>query len=154
LGFTRKSDWSADEHRMMRAAARHFLTRAAAALIVAGIAAYAAAALRAREHAHDALQAALKADYSRLERLLPPVAVQSELLRPTPEKIEQSTAADPHEREIAEILLFRDRPSPSRSAFLRDQLLAAQPDQVQVIAASLGAHPEQAGLENLKRVLG
>jgi formylglycine-generating enzyme required for sulfatase activity len=151
--FTRHRIWSVDERRMMRAAGRRVLTRAAAVVALAMTVAYATFAFLGRERARSALESALKSDYESLPRALPQIAAQSAALRPALEKLEGSDSTPPHEREIAEILLYREWPTPARAAFLVDNLLKAVPDEVMVIGDALAAHPDKAGLEKLRSAL-
>jgi len=153
VAFTRHQEWSADERRMMQAASRHYLSRAACALALAGGLSYVIYLVRDREGAQASLKAALKADYRNIPDLIPQIAAHSAVLRPTLLKLE--TASAPlHDREVAEILLYRDLPNPERAAFLRDRLCFAQPDEVKVICDALAAHPLHAGKDKLRELLG
>ncbi len=151
--FTRSRSWSADERRMMRAATRRVLTRAAAAVGVSVTVGYAAFSVRDRERARAALQGALKADYENLPRMLPEFSTRAAAQRSTLEELEHDKTTPPHEREVAEILLYRDWPTPARARFLFDRLLAAGPAEVKVIGEALAARPEEAGIDMLRRVL-
>ncbi|MFI5459033.1 MAG: protein kinase [Isosphaerales bacterium] len=153
VGFTRHRARSADERRLMSAAARHYFTRGAAAIAIAAALGWAAYFIRDRERADAALGRALKADYQNLQGLVPELAVHSGTLRPTLEGLERSASAPLHDREVAEVLLYRDRPTRERAAALRARLPAAQPDEVMVVRESLAAHPEHAGIDELNRVL-
>src|SRR5262249_17967163 len=106
VAFTRPRAWTADERRMMRAATRHFLIRSGAAVLISGTIAYLALTIRHRERTRAALDSALKADYENLPPLLPSLAAEGVALRPVLEKLEHSGATPPHEREVAEILLY------------------------------------------------
>ncbi|MGO9913562.1 MAG: protein kinase domain-containing protein [Isosphaeraceae bacterium] len=151
--FTRSRSWSADERRMMRAATRRVLTRAAAAVGVSVTVGYAVHSVRDRERARAALQGALKADYENLPRMLPEFAARASALRPALEELENDKTTPPHERAVAEILLYREWPTPARARFLFDRLPAAGPDEVKVIGAALAARPEAAGIDMLRRAL-
>jgi len=153
VSFTRSRSWSADERRMMRAATRHVLARAAIVLAVAMAIAYAVFAVRDRERGRAALGAALKADYANLPRLLPEIATRGQALRSTLEELENDKTTPEHEREVAQILLYRNWPTPARARFLFDRVLAAGPDEVKVIGETLAAHPEFAGVDMLRQVL-
>ena len=153
LRFTRRRIWTTDERRMMKAATWHYLTRAVAALALIGAVAYAAVSLRNRERANNTLETALRADYAHLPRLLADLSNNSAFLQPTLERLETNKSTTLTEREVATILLYRDRPTPDRASFLFERLLAAEPDEVQVIGDALAIHPEHAGTEKLRNVL-
>ncbi len=137
----------------MRAATRRVLTRAAAAVGVCTTVGYAIFSVRDRERARAALQGALKADYENLPRILPEVRARGAALRSTLEELENDKTAPPHEREVAEILLYRQWPTPARARFLFDRLLAAGPEEAKVIGEALAERPEAAGIDALRRVL-
>src|SRR5262249_11253048 len=150
--------YSADERRMMRAAARHHLPRVVAALVVAvgvamGVLNYAAAVVRDREQAAAALARALREDLRNLPGLLPELDAHRTVLRASLERLEQDQSAPQKDREVAQVPLYRDRPTEGRAAALRARLLAAGPDEVNVIRDALAMHPERAGISVLHRVL-
>ncbi len=153
LRFTRPGAWSADERRMMKAATWHFLIRVLAAIVIIGVLAYAAVSVRNRERAQNSLETALRADFAHLPRLLSDLSDRSAFLRPTLERLEKSESTQLHDREVATILLFRDRPTPDRARFLLGRLLAAEPDEMRVIGDALALHPEHAGAAMLRSVL-
>jgi serine/threonine protein kinase/formylglycine-generating enzyme required for sulfatase activity len=153
LRFTRPRTWSADERRMMKAATWRFLIRVVAAIALIGAVAYAAVSIRNRERAHNALETALRSDFAHLPRLLADLSDRSAFLRPTLERLEKDQASQSQDREVATILLFRDRPTPDRASFLLGRLLAAEPDEMRVLSDALALHPEHAGTETLRRLL-
>jgi formylglycine-generating enzyme required for sulfatase activity len=137
----------------MRAAGRHYVSRAALAAVVIAAVGYAILVVRDRERADAALARALKADYQNLPELIPGLSAFSSHLRPTLEALEGNRSAPPHDRGVAEILLYRDRPTRSRAEALRRRLLVAQPDEAMSIRDALAKHPEHAGFDELRRVL-
>jgi formylglycine-generating enzyme required for sulfatase activity len=151
--FTRHRAWSTDERRMMRAATRRVLTGAALAVLVAASVATLVVTTLNRERARAALESALEADYENLPRLVPEIATHATALRPALETLEKSPATPPHELAVAEILLYRQWPTPARARFLADSLPTAGPELVNVIGDALAARPNEAGLDNLRRTL-
>jgi len=153
VGFTRRRTRSADEGRMMWAAARHHVRRGAAAVAIVLALSWAVYLIRDRDRADAALGRAMKADYPNLQGMVVELGAHSGVLRPTLERLEHDASEPPHYRDVAAILLYRDRPTAERAAFLRARLLAARPDELLVVRDSLAAHPEHAGLGELRRVL-
>jgi eukaryotic-like serine/threonine-protein kinase len=151
--FTRYRSWTTDERRLMRAATRQIVLRAAALLISVALAGYAAVSIRNRDRANAALDNALHADYARLPLVLPQIAANIGLLRPRLERLANDLEAPLHDREVATVALFDDQPNAARSAFLADRLVSAQPDEVWVIGQALAAHPEHAGADLLQKRL-
>ena len=84
---------------------------------------------------------------------LPRSAAHRDLLRPTLERLEKNTSAPRQDRDVAELLLYRDRPTLERAAALRSRLEAAGPDEVMVIRDTLAVQPRHAGIDDLRRVL-
>ena len=138
---------------MMHAASTRYLVRTASALALTCAISYGAYSVRDREAAMATLEGALAADYQRLPDLLPELAAHRAIIRPTLEKLEADSSTRPHEREVAAILLYRDQPTPERAAFLRDRLVVAGPDEVEVIRNALAVHPRSAGKDDLRGVL-
>ena len=141
---------------MMRAATRHHLLRAAATVLLAIGLAWAVAAHRARDHADALLAQAMEANYRNLPGLFRELACVPR--RPPPAA--PGAGGGPvgptmHRREVAEMLLYLDRPTAELGAALRDRLTAAQaqPEEVAALRGVLAAHPAQAGAEALRRVL-
>jgi eukaryotic-like serine/threonine-protein kinase len=153
VAFTRARTWNGNERRMMKRATRHFVLRAAAALMVGGAGCYTVAAVRNRDRAQHALETARRADYPSLSRSLADLRVHSERLRPDLERIEANNESSLRDREVAAIALYRDRPKAERAQFLSGRLLRAVPDLAKVIGDALAEHPEEAGVENLRSVL-
>jgi serine/threonine protein kinase/formylglycine-generating enzyme required for sulfatase activity len=151
--FTQRRRWSPDERRMMSAAARHYLVRAAAAIAIAATIGWGLYVNRRHERAQAALGQALNASYQKLAEFVPEIAANSHLVRRNLEDLEKSESPLTHDRDVVEILLYRDRPTEKRAAYLRARLLAAQIDEVEVIRDALAAHPAQAGKDELNGVL-
>ncbi len=82
VGLTRPAGWSDDERRMMRSATRHFLLRAAAAVLLAGGLAWAIAGRNARERAGSLLAHAVDADYRDLPGMFPELENYRDAMRP------------------------------------------------------------------------
>jgi formylglycine-generating enzyme required for sulfatase activity len=149
-------EWSTDEWRLMLAATRRYVTWGAvvlAALLAAvglGI-----KSLRDRDRAGALLGRAVNADYGDLPRMFPDLDTHREALRPALLSLESDTVARERQRGVALILLYRDRPTRERGAALRDRLTAArsQPEEVEAIRAALAAHPDEAGVDELRRML-
>ncbi len=153
LVSTGRRTWSADERRMMRAASRHHLSRAAAAVVIGGALGIGAAALRDRQQARDQLKELLDADYGDLKRTPPDLGPYRETIRPELEIREADKNADQGERKIAEILLFRDRPTRARASALHARLEAAQLEELMAISEALAVHRDLAGIENLRGIV-
>ncbi len=85
----------------------------AAALVVIGV------FIRQREQASSLLERSLKADFRNIPELLPQLDSHRDSLRAPLERIEASTTASARDREVAELLLFRDGPTDARAAALR-----------------------------------
>ena len=155
LAFTSSRAWSPDERRMMRAATRHYLTRAAAAVVIGAALGYWGATLRDRAQAEELLHAiqALDEDYGNLLAYVPELSPYRNTIRPKLEALEADEKARPHRRDVARLLLYLDRPTPARAAALCAQLGVAQPDKVRVIRAVLASHPEPSGLGELHRIV-
>jgi formylglycine-generating enzyme required for sulfatase activity/predicted Ser/Thr protein kinase len=155
VGLTRPGGRSLDERRMMRAATRHHLSRAAAALLIAVGLAWSFVAYRDRERADALLARMLDAGYQDLPGLLPEWEAARDVHRPTLLALEKDPLARPHHRDVVEILLYRDRPTADRGAALGRRLTAAQaqPEEVSAIRGALAAHPDQAGVDAFRRLL-
>ncbi|HEV3166441.1 MAG TPA: serine/threonine-protein kinase, partial [Isosphaeraceae bacterium] len=153
LWHTRARGWSPGERRMMRAAGRHILTRAAVVLAVIAAMPFAARALSERSRSAALLGLVLKADLRHLPELLPQVTTHRDHLRADLEGLEKNPAAPPRERQVAGLLLYREWPTPERAAALRDRLRTAEPDEVALISDALATHPDQAGREALRHDL-
>ncbi len=138
---------------MMGATTRHYLTRAAAAIVIGVALGSWARAVHDRERADDWLREVLVADYKRLPEILPELAAHGEALRPKLEALENAAIGVPHHRQVAAVLLYHDRPTPDRAAALRARLASAPPDEVLMISDALTTHPEHAGIGELHRVL-
>ena len=154
-GLTSSGGWSDDERRMMRAATRHHLLRAGAALLIAGALVWSVVAIRDRERARGLLKAAITADYQHLAAQLPDLEAHRDALRPALLKLESDEKAGGHRRDVARILLYRDRPTVERADLLRERLTSAQaqPEEVWVIRDAMAAHPEKAGGDALDAIL-
>jgi eukaryotic-like serine/threonine-protein kinase len=153
LGLTKRRAWTDDERRMMHAASRHYLVRAACALLFVCTLFYVLNRVRSREGALAALDGALAADWKNIPSLLPELAAHRAVIRSTLETREANPSTSVHDREVVAIVLYRDQPTAERAAFLRDRLLAAQPDEVAVIRNALAIHPLSAGTDRLRQLL-
>jgi serine/threonine protein kinase/formylglycine-generating enzyme required for sulfatase activity len=152
LSFTRPRTWNNNERRMMKRATRHFIVRAIAICFLVGAAGWTIGTARSRERAHHSLQTARTADFARLPELLDDLRTHVAYLRPTLERLEKADDSSGQDREVATLVLFRDRPTPERAGSLLGSLLTALPDKVKVIGDALSEHPKHAGLEKLSRV--
>jgi formylglycine-generating enzyme required for sulfatase activity len=155
VGLTPRGRWSDDESRMMRAATRHVLLRAAAAVLIVGAMAGVIAVARQRERAANLLAGAVDADYRHLPSLIPELERYRDAFRQDLVALEANAGAPLRRREVARILLYRDRPTAALGADLRRRLTApqAQPEEVEVICGALAAHPGESGSGSLRRVL-
>ena len=153
LVLTKHRSWTADEQRMMRAATRFHLTWWVMALAVAGAVVYANSLVMDRQRAEMTLAGALNADYQILPDYLPAIAAHVTVLRPLLERIESDPSTSPRHREVAGILLFRDRPTPNRARFLTERLLTAEPEELGVIGSALATHPLESNKGMLENVL-
>ena len=102
---------------MMRAAMRHFVTRAAAAIILEASLPRGVVLVIERS-ATSLLDGALKAEYREPTASLSRSSPHRHMLRPTLESLEKDHAASLHDREVAAIVLYRDRPTAGRARFL------------------------------------
>jgi serine/threonine protein kinase/formylglycine-generating enzyme required for sulfatase activity len=149
---TRPSEWSPDERRLMRATARHYLTRAAAAAILVVTLVAGAKLYLDREHVRRILDQAFVANDHDLPGLAYQLAPYRSLVSPTLESTERTAMAPEHSREVVGILLYRFAPTAERGRYLCGLLLAAQgPERVELIRDSLAAQPEHAGTKTLLR---
>ena len=138
---------------MMRAATRFHLTWWVMALAVAGGVVYANSLVMDRQRAEMTLAGALNSDYQILPDYLPAIAAHVTVLRPLLERIESDSSTSPRHREVAGILLFRDRPTPNRARFLTERLLTAEPEELGVIGSALATHPLESNKDMLENVL-
>jgi serine/threonine protein kinase/formylglycine-generating enzyme required for sulfatase activity len=150
---TQKRQWSTVERRMMAAADQHFLGRAA--LIVGLIAALFLGFefFRVKDRASATLAKALKADFRNLPGIYQDLAIDRDRIRDDLERLEGDRTASPRDRDVALILLHRDRPSAGRALELRSRLRTAVADEAALIRDALAIDPGTAGLEELRRVL-
>ena len=153
FAFTSRRTWSGDERRMMHAASTRYLVRTAFTFALACAISYGVYLVRDREGALATLEGALAADYQNLSDLLPELAAHRAIIRQPLVALEANPSTRRHEREVAEILLYRDQPTPERAAFLRDRLVIAGPDLVEVIRNALAVHRRYAGSDQLRQAL-
>jgi hypothetical protein len=99
------------------------------------------------------LEGALNADFRILPAYLPAIAAHAAVLRPMLEKIENDSSTSLRHREVAGMLLFRDRPTPNRARFLTERLLTAEPEELGAIGSALAAHPHEANRSAFEKVL-
>ncbi|MGP0068634.1 MAG: protein kinase domain-containing protein [Isosphaeraceae bacterium] len=173
LAFTGHRTWSPDERRMMRAATRSHLMRGAAAVAIGLALGYGAATIRDRDRAQNLLDRTLEGEYRNVRANLPELVQYRDMYRPQLEALEAGALAErrsprldalepeamaeamavARRRLIAVALLYHDRPTSGRAAFLRGRLAEAQPDEVTVICDAMGADRELAGLIELRRIV-
>jgi formylglycine-generating enzyme required for sulfatase activity len=147
---------SADEQRLMRATARYYTSRVAAALLCIAALAAAGKALRDRDHARALLQSARAADDRKLLALLPDLERYRTLVSAELEAGETAASSGdrPVERALAGVLLYRLAPTSERGRYLRELLLAApDPDRLALCSETLLTHPDQSGAQELWPVL-
>ncbi|HZW34356.1 MAG TPA: bifunctional serine/threonine-protein kinase/formylglycine-generating enzyme family protein [Isosphaeraceae bacterium] len=153
LAFTNHRTSAADERRMMRAATWHHLARGTVAALALGGLIAVATNVRDRENADATLARALHEDFRNLPALLPELDAYRTFLRASLERLERDESVPAKDREVAQVLLYRDRPTAERAAALRQRLLTAGPDEVTVIRVALAMHPQTAGLGELRGVM-
>jgi formylglycine-generating enzyme required for sulfatase activity len=153
LWHTRWRSWSAQERRMMRAATRHHMTRAALSLAAIAAVWFLIETVRTRERARSVLELALKADYPKLPDLFPALATHRARLRAALERLEYDRSAPTHDRTVATLLLYRDRPTQERAQALHARLAVAGSDELEVIRRVLAEHPREARAEKLRGFL-
>ena len=113
------SEWSADERRLMAATARHYLTRAAAAVaLVAGVS-FAVKQVRDGARAAVVFERALASDPRDLPGLFPEIAAHASRLRADLERVERDRTARDGERAVAALLLHREHPTAGRAELRR-----------------------------------
>jgi formylglycine-generating enzyme required for sulfatase activity len=158
LRHIRPGEWSPDERRLMRAAARHYLTLGAAAAALLVALAVGGKVLRDRDNARALLRTARSAGDRRLQDLIPELQPHRTHLIPDLEATERDAPttdrAPDHEREVAGILLYRLAPTPARGRYLVQLLLAASsPDRVDLVCDSLAEHAEPIETQALWQIL-
>lgn len=141
-------EWSGDQRRMLVASARYYLRRAVTALILLGFLAFALSAYGDRRRAWSKLNEVLSADARKLPDLLKEMKPYLHVVRDELKRIERRED-DSIERRTANLLLYRDEPTATRSRYLRVRLLDAEPDDLDVIRKTLLIHPDSAGIEDL-----
>jgi eukaryotic-like serine/threonine-protein kinase len=151
--YTQRRQWSAVERRMMAAANQHFLGRAA--LIVALIAALFIGFeyFRVKNRASATLAKALKADFRNLPGIYQDLAIDRDRIRGDLERLERDRSAPTRDRDVALILLHRDRPTADRALELRSRLRTVVADEAALIRDALTIDPRTAGTEEIRRVL-
>ena len=151
---TRPGGWSVDERRLMRATARHYLTRAAATVVVVAALASGVKAWWDREQVRSKLAQAFTAKDRDLPELITELSPQRGLVIADLEAIENDPDALDHRREVATVLLYRLAPTAKRSEYLRERLLAAtEADRLELIRSTLAASPGHAPGEAFWEVL-
>ncbi len=113
---------STDERRLMRATARHYLTRGALALAVLAAAVVGVKSVLDRERARDLVQGAIEAEPESLRSLLPRITAQFSSIRADLERVEGDTSCTDRNRVNAALLLHRELPTEQRAQLLRERL--------------------------------
>jgi eukaryotic-like serine/threonine-protein kinase len=153
LWYTRSRAWTPADRRMMNAATRHYLSGAGTAVALVAGAIIIGIAIRQRERSATLLERTLKADFGHFPGLLAELDTRRDSLRKALEDIEATAAAPARDREVAELLLYRDRPTDTRAAALRARLVRAGMDELTVIRDTLAMHPDQAGVDQIRATL-
>jgi serine/threonine protein kinase/formylglycine-generating enzyme required for sulfatase activity len=150
---TRSRTWTADERTLMQTATRHYALRAAGAVLIAMTLGFLGYQFRQQERAEALLGRTLKADFRHLPNLLVELEPDQARVRHTLLGLERSAPAASRDRELAEILLFRDQPTEARAAALRARIATAEADELAIIREALASHPVMAGVESIRRVV-
>jgi serine/threonine protein kinase/formylglycine-generating enzyme required for sulfatase activity len=150
---TRARLCSPDEVRMMRAAARHYLLRAGGALVVLVLGLLALQVVRERVRSGNLLQQALQADVRNLSALFDQIDSHLPALRGRLVGMEKATAVSEHHRDVALLLLYRDRPTPDRAARLTTRAMTFEPETLATLLEVLARHPEYVDREGLRRTV-
>ena len=153
LWHTRPSSWSPDERRMMRAAIRHTLTRAAAAVVLGLGAALVIGEIRHRDRAGTLLRQALEVDAEGLPAVLDELRAHQDRVREDLKDLEADPNAPSRDRRIATLLLYRERPSARRAVAMLNWARDAEPDELALIRDAFAEHPSEAIVDRLRRVL-
>ena len=149
LSSTRPGRWTADERRMMGAATRLHLGRAAAALAVASAVGLAIGEVRGRERANSLLGQAVAADPAALIDLMPRLLQELPRLREGAERIEWGPSSSDRERRTATLIGYLAGPTAGRADTLLARLPKASPEEVQLIRDAIAPHPEHARADRL-----
>ena len=153
LYYTRQRTWSTDDRRMMAAATKRHLSRAGAALALAAFLTLAGYFVRENERTSDVLERARNADFGQFSSLLPEIDDRRDALRGPLERIEAAEPAASRNHKVAELLLYRDKPTPERASALLASLPSAGTDELSLIRDTLALHPAEAGAAQLRQTL-
>lgn len=149
ISYTRPGSWSAEERQVMRAATHHYVVRGLAAWIL--IAAIAAMGLTMRERvvASSRLESAINADYPNLPSLITALEPYRSRVIDDLERRTFDLKSRERNRDVAKIILHHFAPDRDRAASLRNRLLVAAPDELNVIRGTLAEHPDLSGSDLL-----
>jgi serine/threonine protein kinase/formylglycine-generating enzyme required for sulfatase activity len=153
LVHTDPGRWSPDERAMMRRASRHYAVGAFTAAALLGMLAYYASIVRERYAGESLLLRVVNADSRGLAMLLPELGPYLDAVRPRLRELVRDPDTPVHSKEVAEVLLFRESPTPENAAELRRLALDASPDDVLLIRDGLASHADLAGKEELERII-
>ena len=113
------SEWSADERRLMRATARHYLTRGVAALAVLAAVALGIKSVRDRDRAESRLRTRHQVRAPEPAGTLPEIAAHRDRVRLDLERVEGDNRPRYRDRVNAVLLFHRERPTASAPRVLR-----------------------------------
>ena len=151
LASIRPGRWTAAERRMMGAATRLHLGRAATAAAVALVVGLASREVREREQANGLLAEALAAEPAGLIDLIPRIKASLGRLRDGAERSEANPSLSERKRQAACLIAYLAGPDPGRAGKLLKKLDSASPEEVRLIGEAIAPHPEHAGIDRLRR---
>ena len=152
--YTRRSDWNAQERRVMRAASRHLLARLCVLGLLVVAVVIGSNRLANWIEQRDLLNTALAAEDRQLPALISRLEPYRDRVTPELEAKERGAPPGDRARDVAGMLLYRIKPTETRGQYLRTLLLEAQnPDRVEVVRDCLATHPEHAGIAELHQEL-
>jgi serine/threonine protein kinase/formylglycine-generating enzyme required for sulfatase activity len=153
LLHTARSQWSADERRLMAATARHYVTRGVAALAVLAAVALGFKSIRDHDRTHNVLRRAIEAEPEYLQERLSEVAAHFDWIRPELERVGRDTSDSVRHRANAVLLLHRAGPTKELAESLRARLCEAGPVEVGLIRDTLATDPATAGSDEFLSTL-
>ena len=151
LRNTRPGDWSSEERRLMRAATFHLLRRLAVAAALLAAIVIGGKVLIDQQDARTQLNMAFLAGDRDLPAIIDRLVPYQHRVVADLQAREATARLQDHQREVSRILLYRFAPTPERGHYLHGLLLeATAPSRVSLICAVLAAHPEYAGISELR----
>src|SRR5262249_44578215 len=130
---------------------RHYLNRAATALVLLLALGLGLKLFGDRNHAEETLKRAFTAKHSELPAIVGELGRYRSLLMGKLEAKETEGLSHSHEREVAGLLLYRFAPTRARGEYLHRRLLdATSPDEVEPICDALASHPDHADVAALR----